>query len=154
MVLKRRLALDSRRSYLLLGPRRVGKSTYLKTELKPDVLIDLLMSDVYFDYRSRPSLLRERFSDISGTIVIDEVQRIPELVSEVHWILENTDVRFVLSGSSARRLRREGVTNLAGRLRTQRMAPLTWQECRDHFVLEDRRNTECCRRLSFRTTLG
>ena len=138
MVLKRRLLLDPRRSYLLLGPRRVGKSTFLKNELKPDVLIDLLMSDVYFDYRNRPSLIRERFSDISGTIVVDEVQRIPELVSEVHWMLENTNARFVLSGSSARRLRREGVTNLAGRLRTQRMAPLTWRECRDQFVLEER----------------
>jgi predicted AAA+ superfamily ATPase len=138
MVLKRRLDLDQRRSYLLLGPRRVGKSTFLKTELKPDVLIDLLMSDVYFDYRSRPSLIRERYAHMTGTIVIDEVQRVPELVSEVHWMLENTKVRFVLSGSSARRLRQEGTTNLAGRLRTQRMAPLTWQECRDVFVLEDR----------------
>jgi len=132
------MLLEPARSYLLLGPRRVGKSTFLKTELRPEVLIDLLMSDVYFEYRSRPALIRERYSDLSGTVVIDEVQRIPELVSEVHWMLENTNVRFVLSGSSARRLRREGVTNLAGRLRTQRMAPLTWQECRDRFVLAER----------------
>ena len=138
MVLKRRLTLDPRRSYLLLGPRRVGKSTYLKTELKPDVLVDLLMNDVYYDYRSRPSLIRERYSRMSGTVVIDEVQRIPELVSEVHWMLENTDVRFVLSGSSARKLRKEGVTNLAGRLRTQHLAPLTWQECKESFVLAER----------------
>jgi len=138
MILKRRVELNPGRSYLLLGPRRVGKSTFLRHEVDSQATVDLLMNDVYFDYRTRPSLLRERYAGLGGTVVVDEVQRVPELVSEVHWMLENTDTRFVLSGSSARKLRRAGVTNLAGRLRTQRIAPLTWSECRDQFVLEDR----------------
>jgi uncharacterized protein len=138
MVLKRRIAFAPDRSYLLLGPRRVGKSTYLRHELDVDVFVDLLMSDVFYDYRARPALLRERYSNVSGTLVIDEIQRIPDLLSEVHWMIENCGMRFILSGSSARRLRREGVTNLAGRLRTQRMAPLTWMECRELFSLDER----------------
>ena len=138
MVLKRRIAFGPDRSYLLLGPRRVGKSTYLRHELDVDVFVDLLMSDVFYDYRARPALLRERYSNVSGTLVIDEIQRIPDLLSEVHWMIENCGMRFILSGSSARRLRREGVTNLAGRLRTQRMAPLTWMECRELFSLDER----------------
>jgi predicted AAA+ superfamily ATPase len=100
------------------------------------VRIDLLMSDVFFEYRSRPALLRERHQLTQGTIVIDEIQRVPELSSEVHWLIENTGLRFILSGSSARRLRREGVTNLAGRLRSQRILPLTWSECAQHTTLE------------------
>ena len=71
--------------------------------------IDLLMSDVYFEYRSRPALLRERLQNSKGTVVIDEIQRIPELSHEVHWLIENTNLRFILSASSARKLRKQGV---------------------------------------------
>ncbi|MEI8026477.1 MAG: AAA family ATPase [Pseudomonadota bacterium] len=129
MILKRRIELNPKKNYLLLGPRRVGKSTFLKSEVTAEMRIDLLMSDVYFEYRSRPALLRERLQNSEGTVVIDEIQRIPELSHEVHWLIENTNLRFILSGSSARKLRKQGVTNLAGRLRTERMFPLTWQEC-------------------------
>jgi predicted AAA+ superfamily ATPase len=135
MLLKRRTKLNPQKNYLLLGPRRVGKSTFLKSDRSEAQYIDLLMSDVYFEYRSRPALLRERFQSSSGTIIIDEIQRIPELSHEVHWLIENTNLRFVLSGSSARKLRKEGVTNLAGRLRTERMFPLTWQECPSDITL-------------------
>ena len=128
MIFERRLRLDPHRSYLLLGPRRVGKSTYLRRMFPSAEYIDMLKSDVYFDYRTRPALLRERYAHFSGTIVIDEVQRTPVLMSEVHWLLENSPVRFILCGSSARKLRREGVTNLAGRLKNARMMPLTVAE--------------------------
>ena len=95
-----------------------------------------LMNDVFFEFQSRPALLRERFKSCSGTIIIDEIQRIPELSHEVHWLIENSQLRFILSASSARKLRKEGVTNLAGRLRTQRVAPLTWLECPPDTELE------------------
>jgi predicted AAA+ superfamily ATPase len=131
MVFDRRLTLDRRRSYLLLGPRRTGKSTFLRQSLPDAEYIDLLKSDVYFEYRMRPSLLRERYGRANGTIIIDEVQRIPELLNEVHWLLENSRARFVLCGSSARKLRRQGVTNLAGRLKSARMVPLTIAEMPD-----------------------
>ncbi len=142
MILDRRLTLDPRRSYLLLGPRRVGKSTYLRMMLPSAEYVDLLKSDVFFEYRTRPALLRERFARAKGTIVIDEVQRVPDLMSEAHWLLENTGVRLVLCGSSARRLRREGVTNLAGRLRSARMMPLTAVEIPD-FDLHTRLQYGC-----------
>lgn len=136
MILTRRISLKPERSYLLLGPRRVGKSTFLRHEVEAQVRIDLLQSDVFFEYRSRPALLRERFGNHHGTIIIDEIQRIPELANEVHWLIENSGLRFILSGSSARKLRKQGVTNLAGRLRTQRMTPLTWKECPPETELE------------------
>ena len=123
------MSLNPERNYLLLGPRRVGKSTFLKQQVRATHTIDLLLSDVFYEYRSRPALLRERFGSHTGTIVIDEIQLLPELVREVHWLIENTALKFVLSGSSARKLRQQGVTNLAGRLRTQRMVPLTYFEC-------------------------
>jgi len=127
-MLKRRLELDSQKNYLLLGPRRVGKSTLIKSLNKDYELIDLLKTDVFFEYRSRPALLREQFSRSSKLIVIDEVQKVPDLLSEVHWLIENTSNRFLLTGSSARKLRRSGATNLAGRLKTVHLHPLTFAE--------------------------
>lgn len=142
MVLRRRLDLSPSRSWLLLGPRRVGKTTWLRERYPAAEYIDLLKSDVYFEYRTRPALLRERFSARRSTIVIDEIQRIPDLMSEVHWMLENTACRFVICGSSARKLRKQGVTNLAGRLRSAHMVPLTAAEL-DSFPLTDRLQYGC-----------
>lgn len=127
-MLKRRVSLDFTRSNLLLGPRRVGKSTLIRHLEQPFQLIDLLKTDVFFEYRSRPALLREQFAKTAELIVIDEVQKIPELLSEVHWLIENSGNRFLLTGSSARKLRRSGGTNLAGRLKTVHLHPLTYAE--------------------------
>ena len=137
-MLKREIELNESKNYIILGPRRTGKSTFLREEVKTQYYIDLLKNDVYFDYQSNPSLLRERFGHLEGTVVIDEIQRLPELVSEVHWLIENSRLRFILSGSSARKLRAQGIGNLAGRLRTQRFMPLTWRECRSIFTLDER----------------
>ena len=131
MILERRLSLKAGRNWLLLGPRRVGKSTFLRAHFAEAEWIDLLKTDVFFEYRSRPAILRERFAEGGGTIVIDEVQLIPELLREVHWLIENSRRRFVLCGSSARKLRRGGVTNLAGRLSAARLHPLTASEAPD-----------------------
>lgn len=142
MVLDRRLKLNPRKSHLLLGPRRVGKSTYLKHSFPNAEVVDLLKTDVYFDYRSHPALLRQRYSKGDSLVIIDEVQRIPDLLHEVHWLIENSKTRFILSGSSARKLRREGVTNLAGRLSSARMFPLTYAEI-PKFHLEERLQFGC-----------
>jgi len=128
MFLERKLSLEKKRNYLLLGPRRVGKSTYLKHYFKEAEWIDLLKSNLYFEYQAHPELLRERFEHTSQLIVIDEIQLIPELLREIHWLIENSSNRFILSGSSARKLRKQGVTNLAGRLRTVHLFPLTYSE--------------------------
>jgi len=108
----------SSESIFLWGARQTGKSTLLKM-LFPDVLIvDLLKSDVYAKYQRRPSLLREELmmtADGSGPVIIDEIQKIPALLDEVHWLIANKNLRFVLSGSSARKLRRSGANLLGGR---------------------------------------
>jgi predicted AAA+ superfamily ATPase len=136
MVLDRLLSLKPNRSHLLLGPRRVGKSTFLRQNFPDAEWIDLLKTDLYYEYSARPALLRERYSKHSGLIVIDEVQRIPDLMHEIHWLLENSKCRFILSGSSARTLRRQGLTNLAGRLSSARMYPLTYAEIPDFDLVE------------------
>jgi len=131
VMLERSLKLHQGKNYLLLGPRRVGKTTYLRTHFADCETIDLLKRDVFFEYRTSPHLLRERYADGEGTIVIDEIQLIPDLLYEIHWMIENTNRTFVLSGSSARKLRRTGVTNLAGRLASVHMVPLTHAEIPD-----------------------
>ena len=128
MILARRLNLSPKKNHLLLGPRRVGKTTFLRSKFQNCETVDLLKRDTFFEYRTAPHLLRERYSQGKGTIIIDEIQLIPDLLYEVHWLIENTRRRFVLCGSSARKLRRTGVTNLAGRLSSSYMVPLTFEE--------------------------
>ena len=136
MTLLRRLQLAPNRSHLLLGPRRVGKSTYLRAAFPDAEWIDLLDTDKYYEYARRPALLHERFATRPRTIVIDEVQRVPDLLFEVHRLIEGTKNRFVLCGSSARKLRQQGVTNLAGRLRSAQLYPLTAAEIPAYDLME------------------
>jgi len=128
-----RRALDLRlprgRSAFLWGPRRVGKSYWIREHLPGAPLIDLLQSDVYGEYASRPALLRERFGAARHpVIVIDEVQKVPALLDEVHWLIENRAQGFLLTGSSARKLRRGHANLLAGRAWRRRMVPISWAE--------------------------
>ena len=122
------LKLPPRQSAFLWGPRRVGKSYWIRRHLRDAVLIDLLQTDVFAEYASRPSLLRERFQDKRGLVVIDEVQKIPALLDEVHWLIENRALSFLLTGSSARKLRRGHANLLAGRAWKRTMAPLSYFE--------------------------
>jgi len=91
-------------------------------------LIDLLKTDVLADFATRPALLRERYSEGDGLIVIDEVQKLPQLLDEVHWMIENTHRHFLLTGSSARKLRRGAANLLGGRALRYQMAPLSYIE--------------------------
>src|SRR5215813_9825285 len=110
---KRLIKLDiaSRQSLFLWGPRQTGKSTLLR-QLFPDTLyLDLLNASEFRLFKSRPEALRERCRAVNpkaAPVIIDEVQKIPELLDEVQWNIENLGVRFILSGSSARKLRRAG----------------------------------------------
>ena len=93
------------------------------------MLIDLLKTDVFAGYASRPALLRERVTESERPVVIDEIQMVPELLNEVHWLIENRGVSFLLTGSSARKLRRtKNVNLLGGRAWRFTMAPLTFGE--------------------------
>ena len=123
------LRLPPGKSAFLWGPRRVGKSFWIRQTLPDAPLVDLLKSDVFSDYAARPALLRERFAHTEHPlVVIDEVQKIPALLDEVHWLIENTARSFLLTGSSARKLRRGHANLLAGRAWRRTMVPLCWPE--------------------------
>lgn len=130
-----RIELPPKQSAFLWGPRKTGKTYWITKNFRDSVLIDLLKTDVFADYVSRPSLLRERYQDHSGLIVIDEIQMVPELLNEIHWMIENTAAAFLMTGSSARKLRRGHANLLAGRAWRYSLAPLTWAET-EGFELE------------------
>jgi predicted AAA+ superfamily ATPase len=107
-----------KQSFFLFGPRGTGKSTWLRHVLPEALFVDLLRPEVFRELSARPERFRELVlgSAHRGTIVVDEVQRVPELLNVVHEIMAGPGVpRFVLTGSSARKLRRGGVDLLAGR---------------------------------------
>ena len=120
--------LPPKQSAFLWGPRKTGKTYWVSRNFSESALIDLLKTDVFADYVTRPSLLRERFQDYRGLIVIDEIQMIPDLLNEIHWMIENSKAAFLMTGSSARKLRRSHANLLAGRAWRYTMAPLTWLE--------------------------
>jgi len=113
-------------SFFLFGPRGTGKSTWLRHLFPEALFVDLLQPDVYREMSARPERLRELVlgSPQQATVVVDEVQRVPELLNVVHALIEQPVHRqFVLTGSSARKLRRGGVDLLAGRALYQTMHP-------------------------------
>ena len=115
-----------RQSFFLFGPRGTGKSTWLRQTLPEALVVDLLQPDLARELTARPERLRDlvRGAPRRSTVVIDEVQRVPELLQVVHAMLESTDRRrFVLTGSSARKLRRGGVNLLAGRAVVRTLHP-------------------------------
>jgi len=130
------IKLPSKRSAFLWGPRKTGKTYYLNRQYNNCVLIDLLKTDIFAEYASKPSLLRERYLDHQGLIVIDEIQLVPDLLNEIHWMIENTGVSFLMTGSSARKLRRGHANLLAGRAWRYTMAPLSYTET-EGFDLEE-----------------
>lgn len=120
--------LPANRSAFLWGPRKTGKTYWINERFSDSVLIDLLKTDVFADYASRPSLLREQYQEHKGLVVIDEIQMVPDLLNEIHWLIENSHVSFLMTGSSARKLRRGHANLLGGRAWRYAMAPLTYAE--------------------------
>ena len=130
--------LESRKSFFLFGPRGTGKTTWLKHRLPEALFVNLLQAEFYNRLTANPGHLRQLVPPgHTGWTIIDEVQRIPALLNEVHDLIETRELRFVLTGSSARPLRRKGVNLLAGRALTYRMHPLTVAEQGDAFNLRD-----------------
>ena len=130
--------LESRKSFFLFGPRGTGKTTWLKHRLPDALFVNLLQSEYYNRLSANPGHLRQLIPpDHTGWTVIDEVQRIPALLNEVHDLIEARGLVFVLTGSSARTLRRREVNLLAGRALTYRMHPLTAVEQQEAFNLRD-----------------
>ena len=117
------------KSFFLFGPRGTGKTTWVKSHFAKAVYLDLLEAELFNDLLANPqrleNLIPKNFDD---WVVIDEVQRIPELLNEVHRLIEKNKYKFILTGSSARKIRRKGVNLLAGRALSCHLYPLTVQE--------------------------
>lgn len=132
----RLLNMPDNKSFFLFGPRGTGKTTWVKSTFKDAIYLDLLDSELFNDLLARPKRI-ENFipKGYEGFVVLDEVQKIPELLNEVHRLIENGKCKFVLTGSSARKLRRGGVNLLAGRALTKTMHPLTAAELKESYDL-------------------
>lgn len=124
---------SAKESLFLWGARQTGKSTLLKNLFPNSLWFDLLLSDVFERLQRNPSQLREIIlSDTRSTpVIIDEIQRIPELLNEIHWLIENKEIRFILSGSSPRKILRSGANLLGGRVLRYGLYPLISQEIPD-----------------------
>lgn len=117
-------------SFFLWGARQTGKSTLLNQLFPNSLKFDLLLSNVFRRLQDNPELFRESVlrSDASIPIIVDEIQKIPILLDEVHWLIENGRYRFVLSGSSSRKILRSGVNLLGGRAFRYELYPLSYSE--------------------------
>jgi predicted AAA+ superfamily ATPase len=140
---ERILKLPLDQSFFLLGPRQVGKSTLIKKTFLEDstIFIDLLIAADYRRYLKKPDLLKEEVLARQKKythIVIDEIQRVPELLNLVHYLIENdpSKPKFILSGSSARKLKRGQANLLAGRALTYFLYPLSYLELKEDFNLD------------------
>ncbi len=124
-------------SFFLFGPRGVGKTTWLKKQFANEFRIDLLNQRDYLELVKNPNLLEAKTAQLppNAWVILDEIQKIPSLLDEVHRLMEDRKLRFALTGSSARKLKRSGVNLLAGRAVTRQMFPLTSKEWPKSFDL-------------------
>ncbi|MBU1163173.1 MAG: DUF4143 domain-containing protein [Proteobacteria bacterium] len=134
---KRLLRLPDR-SFFLFGPRGVGKSTWLREVLPTASYFDLLDSSLYLELSQKPGNIEAMVGDLQehSWVVIDEIQKIPGLLDEVHRLMETKGWRFALCGSSARKLRRAGVNLLGGRAITRNLDAFSYKELGDAFDAE------------------
>ncbi len=132
----RQLKSPDNKSFFLFGPRGTGKTTWLIDNFPKAVYIDLLKSSNYNSLLALPERLEEFIpNDFSDWIIIDEIQKIPELLNEVHRLIESKKYKFILTGSNARKLKKEGTNLLAGRALTYFAHPLTVKELGEDFNL-------------------
>lgn len=127
------IELEQGQSAFLWGPRKTGKSTYLKQVFPGSVVYDFLKTDVALDLIRNPSLLREqlladRQRAAASPVILDEVQKVPAILDEVHWLIENAGLNFILCGSSARKLIKGSVNLLGGRAWRFEMFPFVFPE--------------------------
>ncbi|MFH0820858.1 MAG: DUF4143 domain-containing protein [Candidatus Peregrinibacteria bacterium] len=140
-MIDRSIQLPVEKSFFLFGPRQTGKSTLLRGRFNQNYSYwyDLLKTEMFTQFIAYPHLFREQVMGRDKKIthiVVDEVQRIPELLNEIHWMMEQPDSPvFVLTGSSARKLKRSKANLLAGRALTFNLYPLTFSELGNKFVL-------------------
>ncbi len=128
----KRIFSPSDRSFFILGPRGTGKSTWLKSRYPKAIFYDLLNPSLYLKLRKNPELFRQEISAIpeDSIVIIDEVQKLPILLDDVHHFLaqRNNHKQFILSGSSARKLKRTSTNLLGGRASQRYFYPLIYSE--------------------------
>lgn len=135
-----RYLFQTQQSYFLFGPRGTGKTTWLKANYPDAYYIDLLSTKLFISYSANPELLKEivEGNPDKKTFIIDEVQRIPTILTIVHQLIEEKkELQFILTGSSARKLKRTGTDLLAGRALLKKCHPFIASELEAYFNLED-----------------
>lgn len=142
MIINRELKLDMQESCFLLGPRGTGKSTLLEQYFnkKNALWIDLLKASEEEKYARNPDTLLAEVAALSQDkthIIIDEIQKVPRLLDVVHYLIEHTQKYFILSGSSARKIKNNAANLLAGRAFVYHLAPFTFTELGEKFQLEN-----------------
>jgi len=128
-------ALMEKKSHFLFGPRQTGKTSLILHTLKGAKVYDLLDTSIYLALSQSPGRIGQELTAEDRVVVIDEIQRLPILLNEVHRLIEKHGIRFLLTGSSARKLRRGGVNLLGGRARTKYLHPFTYKELGAKFDL-------------------
>lgn len=125
------------KSFFLFGPRGTGKTTWVKNSFEKALYLDMLEAEIYNDLLANPQRL-ENFipKGFKDWIIIDEIQKVPELLDEVHRLIETRRYKFILTGSSPRKLRKKGYNLLGGRALLYSMSPLTAVELGEDFNLE------------------
>lgn len=123
------------------GPRKTGKSTLLKKQFRGSLVYDFLDTDLFLEFSKRPALLRERLlaknrEQLQFPIILDEVQKVPPILDEVHWLIENKKMQFILCGSSARKLKRGKANLLGGRAWRFELFPLVTPELKQPNLLK------------------
>ena len=133
----RLLKPPSHKSFFLFGPRGTGKSWWVRHTFPEAVYVDLLEADLYLPLTANPQRLSQHIpKSFREWVIIDEVQKIPDLLNEVHRLIEKENLKFILTGSSARKLRRNSANLLAGRALTLFLHPLTAVELKGDFRLK------------------
>ena len=125
-------------SYFLFGPRGTGKTTWLKMNCKNELIIDLLEPSLYRRFKAKPERLREVIegNPEKKIVILDEIQKVPELLDVVHSIMEDKpDLQFILTGSSARKITQKRVNLLGGRALVRSLHPFMASELKDAFDL-------------------
>lgn len=128
--------LPKKQSAFLWGARKTGKSTFLKQKFPDSVYYDFLKSELFIEFSKAPNIFREEIlalpkEKLKHPIIVDEVQKIPLILNEVHWLIENSEASFILCGSSARKLKQSGANLLGGRAWKYHFYPLVFKEITD-----------------------
>ncbi len=126
------LELLQKKSHFLFGPRQTGKTSLIRQTFGDVPIFDLLDADTFLRLAQRPTRLSEEIPREASIVVIDEIQKLPSLLDEVHRLIEGRNIHFLLTGSSARKLRHGGVNLLGGRARSRTLHPFVWEELKDH----------------------